>query len=143
MANIIAMVTSIINHGVYATAYDDFVEYIVQATSPSNSRIGVTYATAVTDTVAYIILLIIIVIFIVFVFIVILLAMKKDISLTNAICIIIASAAIMLIYYISCRSFTQSISYELIPVFQGALVNTALYTANSALRDIVYLGLCE
>ena len=140
---IFRMAVSIETNGVNPSGYDDFVEYIVRNTSPSNSRIGVTYSSAVIDTTVFIVLLIIVIIFITFAIMIILLLSKGFIGAPSAICLIIVGAALMVLYFAVCRSFTQSISYEVMPVFQETLVDTALYALNSALRDTIYLATCE
>ena len=140
---IITMLESINANGVYANAYDDFVEYIVQNSSPSNNRIGVTFASSVTETVIFIVILILVLVFIAFAIMVILLVHRGYISAITAICAIVVGAALLVVYYVSCRSFTLSSTYEIMPLFQETLVDTALYTLNSIFRNALYIALCQ
>ena len=129
--------------GVKPAAYNDFVEYNVQALDPANSEIGATYAETLSQATRYVALLIIVIVLFAFIILIALALHSGYITEVSAIAAIAMAAIISVLYYILVRSYSLASSYDVVPAFQQSLVKSSLYTLNASIRDTIYLALCK
>ena len=137
------MATAIIITGVDPNAYAAFVAGTVNGLDPGNSIIGATYSNTVTSVTSGVALATILVILLVFILLIVMVYHEGYISDVSLVSAIAMSFAISALYYILLRSYSLSLAYDLLPVFQQTAVASALYTVNSAIRDTIYLALCR
>jgi hypothetical protein len=136
------MLFDILLKGVNTNAYIAFVESTIQQIRPSDNKIGTTFSnilTSVTSTIAFVVLVIILTAFII---LILLLLLSDHISILYAICAIIVAIALTFLYVVLVKTYS-SFNANTSALIQDSLVRSAGYTANSVLRNLIYLALCR
>lgn len=143
MALFIAMLLNIEAEGVDTPAYINFVEYTVNQLNPADSAIGATYANTLTVVTKSIVLVVLLLILVVFIIVIMFFALAGHMTPLHALCAIIVAVALLAVYFAIISVYALSVNNGVIPIIQNTLVKTVGYTANSLLRDTIYLLLCE
>lgn len=133
----------IIQHGVDAPAYNDFVQYTINALDPANNEIGRNFSNTIAATVDAINLFVLVVVFFVFFFLVLLTYHAGYISAEALMSVTAAALVIIVLFYSLSTAYTLSTATDAVPRFQQALVKSFLYSLNSQGRSVVYLAACE
>lgn len=136
------MALDICAEGVDPNAYDDFVDYLVESSSPTNSIVSGVFADNVVNTSVYITTVILIIIFIGFVIVVILLVALGYIGFLTSLALVFGAIAILTLYFLLTYQYVKSSTYALAPLFQETLIQAVALTSNSVIRDVVYTAAC-
>lgn len=137
------MLVIIGDEGVNPPAYSKFVDYTVGASGLSNDTIGTTFAKSLYVTTSNVVLLILFVVWFVFVTIMLITFHKGIISLVTVLIATAAFTLLIVIYYILATLYEKNLAYKLITTFESSIVDTFVYSANSVVRDVIFLGTCR
>ena len=137
------MGTEIIQHGVDAEAYADFVAYTINTLNPANTEIGVNFRDTLANTTDAVNLFILIAVFILLFILALLIYHAGHISAVSFVSIIAAALVIITLFYALSTTYTLSTATDALPRFQQALVKSFLYVINAGIRSTVYLTVCE
>ena len=136
------MLVDIIGRGVNTNAYIRFVESTIQQINPADNKIGATFSSILTSTTSTIALVIFVIILTAFIILILLLLVSDHISMLYAICAIVLAIALTFLYVALVKIYS-SFNTNTSALIQDSLVRSAGYTANSVLRNLIYLAFCR
>lgn len=143
MACIVKFLFSVDEKGVDPEAYKKFVDYTINASNPSNDKVGTTFANALYLTTSNIILLTLFVIWFVFSMIMIILFYHRVVNVVTFVVIIAAFAVFVTIYYILNTLYEKHFAYSIMTSFQSAVIENVIYTSSSVFRDGLFDAFCR